>query len=378
VLRLRLYLLAALLASGVHSGQAQTPNTFSLEYTAPALCPSKARFVEAIVARAPGAREVDPESARFQFVAHLDPSGSSGTLARGYVSVEQQGQSPSVRDVAEAPCSEIVESMAVILSLVVAGNESAPVAAAPPGAPAELPAAAAAAPAAPAPTPAPTPEPAPAATPPVAPTPPASPPPARKLAPPESAPESEAAPTSERPSERLRFGVRLAALAETAIARSIAFGAQGGFDVWWARTDWWSPSARLTARYVRSRLEVAEGGTSRFRLAALRAELCPVRWPSASSSFGRVCALFDGGQLAAQPEDSTEGETQSQSMPWLGGGGSLRLESTLTDIVSIEAAADLVGLVRADRFTFEPGSHTVHQVPRVSAMFSLGAVLRLP
>lgn len=279
-----------------------------------------------------------------------------------------------MRDVAEAPCIEIVESMAVILSLIVAGTES------PPAPAAELPAAAAAAPVSPAPTS----EPAPiaAATAPVAPTPPASPPPAKQpAARAEIAAEPDAIAPPEPVSERLRLGVRLAVLAETAVAPSVVFGGQGGFDVWWARNDWWSPSARLTARYVRSGLEEPENGSgsARFRLAALRAELCPLRWPTASSTFGRLCALFDGGQLAAQPDaDSTEGEAQSKTMPWLGGGGSLRLESTLTDILSVEAAADLVGLARADRFTFEPGSQVVHEVPRVSAMFSLGAVLRLP
>jgi len=129
---------------------------------------------------------------------------------------------------------------------------------------------------------------------------------------------------------------------------------------------------------VNGGLEATDYGSARFRLAALRAELCPMRWPERSSTFGRVCALFDAGQLEAEPQGGAQGETQSQTMPWLGGGGSLRLESTLADSVSLEAGADLVGLVRADRFTFEPGSHTVHQVPRISAMFSLGAVLRLP
>jgi hypothetical protein len=176
----------------------------------------------------------------------------------------------------------------------------------------------------------------------------------------------------------LRFGVRLAGVAETGVAPSIAFGGEGGVDVWWARRDWWSPSARLTARYVRSGLVRSDAGSARFRLTALRAELCPLRWPTASSTFGRVCAVFDGGQLAAQPEEAAAGETQSQTMPWVGAGGALRLESRLADIVSVEAAADLVGLARTDRFTFEPGSHEVHQVPKVSAMFSLGAVLRWP
>jgi hypothetical protein len=138
----------------------------------------------------------------------------------------------------------------------------------------------------------------------------------------------------------------------------------------------------VSARYVLSAVETTDAGSARFRLVALRAELCPLRWPARSSTFGRVCGLFDGGQLEADPQGDVLGEPQSQTMPWMGGGGSLRLESTLADTVSLEAAADLVALGRADAFTFETGaqteSQTVHQVPRISAMFSLGAVVRLP
>jgi hypothetical protein len=128
---------------------------------------------------------------------------------------------------------------------------------------------------------------------------------------------------------------------------------------------------------VRSGLERTDHGSARFELAALRAEICPARWPARASTFGRVCGLFDAGRLDAEPKEA-EGETVNQTMPWIGGGGSFRLESALAEALSLEAAADLVALGRADRFTFEPGSHTAHQVPRISAMFSLGAVLRLP
>jgi hypothetical protein len=344
------------------------------------MCPDKAGFVAAILDRAPEAREVTPTSASFSFVAHLE---ASGALARGYVVVQQQDGSTSRRDVADAPCSEVVESMAVILSLILAGSESSPSAGepAPPLAPVPPPATAptSGAPPPPAAESAPV-EPAPAA----APSPPAPPPPARRTAAAQPRePTTTAAAERDAPpdSERLRFGVLVSVLAQTGVAPSIALGGQGGLDIWWARNRYWSPSARLTGRYVRSGLETTDdgnNGSARFRLAALRAELCPVRWPARSRAFGRVCAIVDAGQLEANPQDVPEGEVQRQTMPWFGGGGSLRLEAELADFIAFEAAADLVALGRSDRFTFEPGSHTLHQVPRVSAMFSLGAVLRLP
>lgn len=374
-LRFRPCLLGALLASGVHSGQAQTtPKTFSLEYTAPAICPDKAHFVQAIVDRAPQAREASAESAQFRFVAQLEASASGG-LARGSVSVEQQDRSVSRRDVAEAPCSDVVESMAVILSLILAGSESAP--AAPPVAVAVIPSASA--PTAPAPEPPAEQAPVPAVEQP----PPPAVPPKEPVSATEREPSAtplavEEAPAGPSTSERLRFGIRLAGVAETGVAPSVAFGGQGGLDLWWARSGFWSPSARLTARYVSSGVEVTDSGSARFRLVAMRAELCPARWPERSSTFGRVCGLFDAGQLEAQPQSDVPGDPQSQTMPWIGGGGSLRLESTLADTVSLEAAADLLGTTRADTFTIDPGSHEVHEVPRISAMFSLGAVVRLP
>ena len=341
----------------------------------------------AIVERAPQAREVAPQSARFKFVAQLEESGSSRAMARGAVSVVQGDGSTSRRDVADAPCGEVVESMAVILSLILAGTESppaptpvVPIAIAPAGAPAPSPAAPPAeqstAPAAPAeqpPQPQPPQPPAPAATP--AQTPPLAEPrePSTDPAAPEEEPSAEPG-----DSARLRWGLRLAALVETGVAPSVALGGQGGLDLWWARGGLWSPSARLTGRYVRSPVEDTDYGSARFQLAALRAELCPLRWPERSKTFGRVCPLFEVGQLEADAQTATQGDTQNQTMPWFGGGGSLRLESTLADILSLEAAADLLVLGRTDRFTFEPGAHTVHEVPRISAMFSLGAVLRLP
>lgn len=378
-MRFRPCLFGALLASA-HSGQAQTPSTFSLEYTAPAACPDRARFVGAIVERAPQAREVTPASARFRFVARLE---GAGDLARGSVSVEQQSGGTSHRDVATAPCSEVVESMAVILSLILAGSDSPPADSEPPPASSE---------------PAPAPPPvgpaviAPRATPPEVTIPVArapAPPPAttkprgrigERAAAAEAAPAPALAEQRNAPevAERLRFGVRFAALVETGVAPSVAYGGQGGLDVWWVRNSPWSPSARMTARYVRSGLESNDQGSARFRLAAVRAELCPLRWPARSRSFARACALFDAGQLEALPENAAQGEAQSQTMPWIAGGGSLRLESALTASLSLEAAADLAALGRSDRFTFEPGSHTLHQVPSISAMFSLGAVLRLP
>jgi len=390
-LRFRLCFLGALLVSGVHDtdlaaqGRAQTADTFSLEYAAPAICPERSQFVAAITDRAPDAREIASGSVSFRFVVQLEAFGS---LARGTLSVEQQDGSRSRREVAEAPCAEVVESMAVILSLILAGSESAPVENEPPtpsDAPAAVPVAPAIAPAAGAATPpgeppaAPVPPAAPTPPPPGPSVPPAEPartPPAAAVAPRE--PEASSEDVDSDDSERWRFGFPLSALAETGVAPSVAFGGQGGLDLWWTLRGVWSPSARLTARYLRSGLETSEFGSARFRLAALRVELCPVRWPARSRIFGRVCALFDGGQLEANPEDAAQGQVQSQTMPWFGGGGSLRLESMLANALSLEAAADLTVLGRSDRFTFEPGSQTAHEVPTISAMFSVGLVLRLP
>lgn len=328
------------------------------------MCPDKADFAAAIVDRAPQAREVTPASASFKFVAHLE---ASGALARGYVSVQQREGSTSRRDVADAPCAEVVESMAVILSLILAGSESSPSTGEPPPPPALPPVP----PEEAEPTPV-EPTPAEAASPP-------TPPPARRTAP--AQPRAPTASATVEPSERVRLGALVGGLVETGVAPSVAPGGEAGLDIWWARQRHWSPSARLTGRYVRSGLETTDDGdygSARFRLAALRAELCPVRWPARSRAFGRVCAMFDAGQLEVNPQDTAEGETQRRTMPWFGGGGSLRLEAELTDFIAFEAAADLVVLGRSDRFTFEPGSHTLHQVPRISTTFSLRAVLRWP
>jgi hypothetical protein len=63
-------------------------------------------------------------------------------------------------------------------------------------------------------------------------------------------------------------------------------------------------------------------------------------------------------------------------MLWLGLGPALRFEATLSSVVTVELEGSALGLLRSDRFMFDP-EVVAHHVPPWAFGFSVGPVFRL-
>lgn len=111
------------LTVGVQTANAEgDPASFSLDYIAPQACPARAQFIEAIVSRTPTAHEVARAHADIAFTARIIAAGPATT---GELWVEPSSGASSRREVGPASCPEIIESMAVIAALILAGGEPA-------------------------------------------------------------------------------------------------------------------------------------------------------------------------------------------------------------------------------------------------------------
>jgi hypothetical protein len=104
---------------------------------------------------------------------------------------------------------------------------------------------------------------------------------------------------------------------------------------------------------------------------------CPLRVALGAPFSFSACGLFEGGVLTASPR-AAQGSNHDATMPWLGVGGSGRLEASVGPQVAVEAEAAVFGLVHHDRFVLQPGDVNVHTVPAFSGALSLGLLVRWP
>ncbi|HEV8550387.1 MAG TPA: hypothetical protein VGQ57_15190, partial [Polyangiaceae bacterium] len=138
------------LAPGVARAAEPAERSYSVTYAAPASCPDRARFLEAVRSRAPGATLRD-DAAELAFAVRVAPEG---TLASGILTVRFRGGEHFEREVPASPCEDVLTSMAIMAGLLLSGALLPEPAPAP-----EPPAAVEPAPPAPAPVPVPPPEP---------------------------------------------------------------------------------------------------------------------------------------------------------------------------------------------------------------------------
>ena len=383
----------ALLARAPHVVAEPSETRFVLEYMAPTTCPSLSGFTDAIVRRAPNASVSTPGPGVFVFRARVEEDGG---LHAGRLSVEIPGGATTERVVAPAACGDVVETMAVIIALIVAGNDPST---ARTGAPSEPTAGAIAgtlqdlqqredsgsppAPAAEAqPSPRVSPQPNRVPALPAAkrvPALPAPKPEATVQALPSRTPQTSSDDRGQRSTRRGQtLGFALGSFLEQGATPDLTPGIKAALDLAFERPGPWSPSARLGVIYSRDVAKPTAAGTPIIRLVALRANACPLRVPFGPALAARGCAVFDVGELRGQARNVNVGTPQTQKMLWVGGGAAARFEARLAEVLGLEAELGALLLGRADRFVFAPDSELVHQVPRVSLGASLGLVLNWP
>jgi len=318
----------------------ELPATFSVDYQAPASCSGEAAFVQSILLRSPAARLASGEPAEVRFRAEI--SEREG-LTHGVLVVELRRGTTFRRAVPEAPCADVVASMAIIAAMVldaVASGSEIPAEAEPPA-----------------------PEPRSAE--------PVPPPPIAPVAAPSSAP-----PGARRSQSALSVGLAARVIGESAIAPRLYPGEEVGLDWLVDVSEHWLPSFRLSGLHVGGPRVHTPLGTAQFRFLAVRLSLCPTRWP-AHSAFGvRPCLNGDGGELRVKGLDTQNPHTRR--VTWWAAGPSARLEWLPWRWAGLELEAGLVIPGRHDRFVFQPGPIPVHRVPDVGASVGLGAVLRIP
>jgi hypothetical protein len=344
---------AAIVAT--ETARAGEAHTYAVSYSAPAVCPERPAFLEAIRTRATFASLV-PSDADLAFDVRLVPEGE---LARGTLSVRFRAGERFAREVPAARCEDVTTSMAIMAGLLLSG------ALLPEPAPPEVT------------------EPTPGS--PVASATPSAllVPPPRSAAPPsggaETPAKSESHTDARTPSRPLRFraGAYADGRLDFGVAPFPAFGAVTGLDALVERDSWFSPSVRVGVVYVAGSASEAPLGGAHMSLRAISVRACPVRLPLGKPFTLDACGLFEGGVLTASPR-STPGATGDVDMSWLGFGGAGKLEAAVGPQTAFEAELSAFGLLEHDEFVVQPGDVNVYTVPALSGAFSLGLVVRWP
>jgi len=325
---------------------AEAAARFTLEYDAPAGCPTREAFIEAVRQRLPDAEESQLE-APFAFRVTIE---AEGELVRGRVVL---GDGAPPREVVPAPCADVASSMALMIAIVLGGEARAREAESAEEKQPEAP--------------------------PAKPTPVA---PANRAAKPVTRPTEAivVAPrgTPDAPSEpvSLRAGVWGAAGLSDGVAPFPAFAVSGGAELEVEAFGGWRPSVRVGAMYVTGDTSVASRGNAEFGLSGFAGRLCPhafsvaVRWSLAA------CGSLEVGELTARGVSTPGG--REQRMQWLAFGVAPRAELALGRVVSLEAELGVRGIVRHDRFVFEPDATEVYDVPRFAPHLAVGASARFP
>lgn len=313
--------------------------SFTLDYSVPAGCPTRAQFIEAVRVRSSSAREVEGTSARVALSLQLLGGGSS---VSGFLDVRLEDGQQSRRGVPQASCRDVVNSMALIAAMVLEGgglDAPVPRARTAPAAPSRL---------------------GPRGT-------------SRKDAKLQAVILGGGRNGQEAGSP-WRFGIVLGGTIEPGVAPSLAWGVGAGLNLGVLGSGLVAPSFRLAARWVRDAETTTIGGygAAEFRLLAATALACPLRWPERAPVALRPCALLDVGELQVQGKDTLD--PKRPQMLWLGFGLAARAEMRLQSWAAMELEARAVALTRHDEFLFQP-NRSVHDIPPI--IFSLGAAVLL-
>jgi hypothetical protein len=330
---------------------------FALEYEAPAGCPSREAFVEAIRERVPDAHESE-KAGRFAFRVTIEPAGDR---VRGSLAI---GDGTAARQVAQSPCADVANSMVLMIAIALSGERRLN----PPGTVGEGGLATEEAAETP-PTP-------PEATAPTS-NPAASAGPKTTTAPAEvpRTPERRV-PEPRRERESFRAGVWGTAGLSGGVAPFPAIASSGGAELelpWIAAVK---PSVRAGVIYASGDTSVDGFGGAEFRLLAFAGRLCPHAFSLSRRWALAACASVELGELTARGVRTPN--RRVERMPWFALGLAPRVELALTPVVSLEGELGVRGIVRHDRFVFEPEATEVYDVPRFAPHLSLGASARFP
>ncbi len=339
----------------VSSARPAAAMPFKLEYEAPAGCPTREAFVEAVRERVPEAQASD-EPGRYTFRVKIE---AEGERARGQLEL---GDGVPPRQVALAPCADVANSMVLMIAMLLSGDRLRfPDRYLPPGE--EEPPPSEGAEAAPAPA-----SEAPAAAAPVVETT----APARVA----TAPVRERTRAPSRERDTFRGGAWGAAGLADGVAPFPAIALSGGAELELPWIGGLKPSARAGVTYASGDTSVDGFGGAEFRLLAFAARLCPHSFSLSSRWTLAACASFELGELTARGVRTAN--RLVQRMPWTAAGVAPRLELALSRVFSLEGELGLRGIVRHDRFVFEPGATEVYDVPRFATHLALGASARFP
>jgi hypothetical protein len=338
---------------------------FALEYEAPAGCPSREAFVEAVRERVPDAHESD-KAGRLTFRVRIEPAGDR---VRGSLAI---GDGTAVRQVAHSPCADVANSMVLMIAIALSGERIAgppgSSGAANEGAEERTTDEAAEKPEKP-------------------PTPPATPAPAAS-GPAGTETKTETAPAAvtrtperrgpepRREGESLRAGVWGTAGLSGGVAPFPAVAVNGGAELelpWIAAVK---PSVRAGVMHASGDTSVDGFGGAEFRLLAFAGRLCPHAFSLSRRWALAACASLELGELTARGVRTPN--RRVERMPWFALGLAPRVELALNRVVSFEGELGVRGIVRHDRFVFEPEATEVYDVPRVAPHVSLGASARFP
>jgi hypothetical protein len=154
-----------------------------------------------------------------------------------------------------------------------------------------------------------------------------------------------------------------------------AFAASGGAELALDFT-WLAPSVRAGAAYATGDTSVDARGGAEFRLLAFAGRVCPHVFSLAPRWSLAACASLELGELTARGVSTPN--RLVQRMPWASLGVAPRVELALGRFAAFEAELGLRGIVRHDRFVFEPDAAEVYDVPRVAPHVSVGVSARLP
>jgi hypothetical protein len=335
---------------------------FALEYEAPAGCPSREAFVEAIRERVPEAHESD-QAGRFKFRVTIEPAGDR---VRGSLAI---GDGTSARQVAHSPCADVANSMVLMIAIALSGERTinAPGRWGATSEGAAEPTTDAA-----------------AEKPPTPPVPPA--PAADRPASAEAKTASARAAVTRTPERRapeaggeresFRAGVWGTAGLSGGVAPFPAVAVSGGAELelpWIAGVK---PSLRAGVMHASGDTSVDGFGGAEFRLLAFAGRLCPHAFSLSQRWALAACASLELGELTARGVRTPN--RRVERMPWFALGLAPRVELALNRVVSFEGELGVRGIVRHDRFVFEPEATEVYDVPRFAPHVSLGASARFP
>jgi len=164
------------------------------------------------------------------------------------------------------------------------------------------------------------------------------------------------------------FGAGAGLLFQTGVAPSARPGAGVEAHIASGAPRVVSPLFALGAYYTLAEAVPTPSGTAELNWWTVRASACPFRWPKQSDLTLRPCALFDIGRLAGSGSETVD--ERSQSGPWLGMGGSARIEVAPVGglLITLEAGA-LVPLI-PHRFFFAPDNpeNTAFSTPTAAAL----------